>query len=234
MDKNKFLNYYYKFLNYSGNEKLICSLNRDRKINMFEYPIIISKYEGDVLYSISSKWFEDIKTEIYEQNEKDIKKYLNKFFYKRNTDVIIQTMLRMSKNTACDIDVSNVIELSENTKQQYFNSFEHSNNVVYKQEKWEKMKRYKYVNGIIIDDQFVSVGFVSDIIEGGANIVIQTKEKYRDNGYAKRIVEKISRQILEDNLLPIYWVNIENTYSLQLAKSLNFEEKAKEIVVKKL
>lgn len=89
-----------------------------------------------------------------------------------------------------------------------------------------------YINGIIKDNKIVSLGFVSNIDCGGANIVIQTVEGYRNNGYGKKIVEKISRDLLRDGVLPIYWVNEKNTCSIKLAESIGFKTEAMEIVAR--
>ena len=64
------------------------------------------------------------------------------------------------------------------------------------------------------------------------NIVIQTKEKYKNNGYGKTIVERISRDMENDQIIPIYWVDVKNKASFELARSLLFEIMAEEIVVK--
>ena len=230
MNENNFKEYYYKFLNFNEKERIICSNNRCKSINNFYYPVIISKFQDSTMYSIAPDYFEKLKEIIIE--EKDIKYNLFEFFQKHKMYFSIQDMYRMFKNNNSNTDISNVIELDNKYKEQYFNSFEHSNDIIYKQEKWEKIIKYQYLNGIIEDNKFVSVGFVSNIDENGANIVIQTKDKYRNRGYGKAIVEKISRDLLEDNIIPIYWVNKENKASIQLAESIGFKKEADEIVVK--
>lgn len=135
------------------------------------------------MYSIAPDYFEKLKEIIIE--EKDIKYNLFEFFQKHKMYFAIQDMYRMFKNNNSNIDISNVIELDNKYKEQYFNSFEHSNDIIYKQEKWEKIIKYKYLNGII-----------------------------------------------EDNIIPIYWVNKENKASIQLAESIGFKKEADEIVVK--
>ena len=66
----------------------------------------------------------------------------------------------------------------------------------------------------------------------GANIVIQTKEKYQNKGYGTAVVEKISNDLLENEIIPIYWVNKNNKESIKLANKVSFKVKASEIVVK--
>ena len=235
MCTDKFKNYYYNYIGYCENENIICTLNRERKVNDFYYPIIVSQYDNKKIYSITPKYFKEVAEKIKMQNfddEHSITKFLNEFFQNKNLDVSVQTMLRMSKNRMCDIDISKVVNINENYTTEYYNSFENFRSLEYKEKKWSKLKNLKYLNGIIEDNQIASLGFVSNIDYGGANIVIQTKEKYKNRGYGKSIVEKISRELLENNLIPIYWVNIKNDFSRKLADGIFFEEKAREIVVK--
>ncbi len=235
MCEDKFKNYYYDYIDYCENKNIICTLNRERKVNDFYYPVIVSKYDNKNIYSIAPKYFKEIAEKIEIQNfndEQSIIEFFKEFFQDKNLDVSIQIMLRMSKTRICDIDISKVININENYRDEYYNSFENFRNIEYKEEKWNKVKKLKYLNGIIEDDQIVSLGFVSNIDYSGANIVIQTKEKYKNRGYGKSIVEKISRDLLENRLIPIYWVNTKNDFSRKLADGIFFKEKAREIVVR--
>ncbi|MBQ2937836.1 MAG: GNAT family N-acetyltransferase [Clostridia bacterium] len=230
-----FKDYYYKYLNYNSSENIICSEDRETLINVFYYPVIVSLFNDKIIYSINSKYFREIKENIQKENLKnkeDIINFLNNFFKIKNKKVSIQEMFRMTKNEKFNIDISKVLNIDEKNKKEYFNSFEYCHDLEYKEMKWKKVKNYKYLNGIIEDNQFVSVGFVSNIDYNGANIVIQTKEKYKNNGYGKSIVEKISRDLLKDNIIPIYWVNVNNKSSIKLAENIKFEKKVTEIVVK--
>ncbi|MDO5557829.1 MAG: GNAT family N-acetyltransferase [Clostridia bacterium] len=236
MNDKKFQNYYYKYLEYKKMDSIIRSINREKKINNFYYPIIVSKINDTMIYSITPKYFKEVKKGLQKGNIKDLEEVKKKFelFFKANgISIEIQTMLRMSKNIEnFDMDISNVTEIKEKNKFEYFNSFNKIVDMEYKNSKWEKFKDYQYLNGIIKDNKFVSVGFVSNIDYNGANIVIQTKKEYQNRGYGKIIVEKISRDLLKDNIIPIYWVNVENIESNMLAKSLGFEEQAVELIVK--
>ena len=138
----------------------------------------------------------------------------------------------MTRKQDIDVDISKVMKIDENVKKEYFNSFEHHNDIEYKENKWKKIKKMKYIYGILENEEIASMGFVSNIDYNFANIVIQTKEKYQNKGYGKRIVKKISENLLDDEILPIYWVNTENKYSIKLAKSIGFNEETLEIVVR--
>lgn len=201
-------------------------------VNNFYYPVVISKFNNKEKIIIDSKYCKDL-SKLFKKN-KDKKDILKEYFDDRKIDINIQEMYRMKKDCFVDVNIENVVSFNENNKVAYFNAFEHTNDINYKQLKWEKMVKYKYIYGIIDDEKFVSIGFVSNIDENGANIVIETKEKYRRKGYGKAIVEKISRDLIRDNIVPIYWVNKENIASINLAKSLGFVKIADEIVVKEI
>ena len=232
---NEFEEYYYQYLDYNGNENIVCSKNRERKVNIFYYPIIISFYKNKIIYSISSNYYDELKEYMNNKAFKDRYEIINFFkdyFERKNEKILIQEMKRMIKNKKSDIDISRVVKIDEKYKKEYFNSFEKHSELEYKEKKWNIVNKYMYVSGVVKDNKIVSSGFVSNIDYNGANIVIQTKEKYRKNGYGKSVVEKISRDLLKEHKIPIYWVNIENKASIQLAKKLDFEELAKELVVK--
>ena len=233
-DCERFKDYYYKYLNFDGKENIVCSEERDKKVNIFYYPIIVSFYDNKVIYSISEKYYDDLKEILKNKdlkNEENIIFFLSKYFKKIGKDVDIQKMYRMTKKQDIDVDISKVVKIDENVKKEYFNSFEHHNDMKYKEEKWNKIKNMMYLNGVIENGRIVSLGFVSNIDYEAANIVVQTNEKYQNKGYGKNIVKKISRDLLDD-ILPIYWVNAENKPSIKLAKDIGFEEKSIEIVVK--
>ena len=100
------------------------------------------------------------------------------------------------------------------------------------EKKWKKISDFKYIYGIVRDNKIASLGFVSNIDYNAGNIVIQTKDYYQNRGYGKKIVEKISRSLLKHNIMPIYWVNIENKASIKLAEDIGFKKQCTEIVVK--
>ena len=231
----KFQNYYYRYLDFNGDENVVCSKNRDNKINIYHYPVIVAFYNNKIIYSISSKYYEELKSNLKKEdfkNYNDIIEFLKKYFNNKNENIAIQKMYRMVLMKEPDLEDSRVINVDEKIKTVYFNSFEHHNDLEYKENKWNKIKKLQYPKGIVEDKKIVSFGFVSNIDYSGANIVIQTKEKYQNKGYGKSIVKQISKDLLDNDILPIYWVNAENIPSIKLAKDIGFEKKSVEIVVK--
>lgn len=228
-----FESYYYKFLNYDGNNIFVKSINRDLTVNEYFYPVIIAFYKKNIIYSISNEYYDELTKYIMKENKNSkIDEILYNFFKMKNFKFSILRMKRMAKFKNNKIDFSEVVALSKDMKKQYFNSFESHNSNFYKEDKWKKIQTRKYLYLILKNDTFASLGFVSNIIENGANIVVQTREKYRNNGYAKKIVEKISRELIKDEIIPIYWVNINNPSSIKVATSLGFSEYSEELVVR--
>ena len=232
---NEFQNYYYKYLNYNKKDNIISSKQREKDINNFYYPIIVAMYDNKIIYSISSIYYLELKAIIKKEkpkNKEEIEGLFDKYFKSKNKKIKIQEMFRMTKKEKEYKEVSEVINIKEENKEEYFNSFDYHKEKNYKENKWKKIKKYKYLNGIIKDNKIVSLGFVSDIVHNGGNIVIETKGEYQNRGYGKAIVQKISNDLLNDGIIPIYWVNINNKPSINLAKKIGFEVNALEIVVK--
>ena len=53
-------------------------------------------------------------------------------------------------------------------------------------------------------------------------VIVNTNEKYRNLGYGKKVVAKTSNFVIDNGLLSIYFVNVKNQASINLAKSLEF------------
>lgn len=195
----------------------------------------MTMYNNKIIYSISPKYYPELKIIIENdnpRNKEEIKNVLNKYFKYKKEKINIQEMSRMTKNEKINVDTADVINIKEENKEEYFNSFDYHQEKIYKENKWKQIKRYKYLNGIVRDGKIVSLGFISNVDYNGANIVIQTKEKYQNKGYGTAIVEKISNDLLENEIIPIYWVNKNNKESIKLANKVGFKVKASKIVVK--
>ena len=230
---NNFVNYYFKYLNYDGNENFVCSKDRENCINVFYYPIIIAFYNNKIIYSISPTYYEDFKKKFKKENltnKDEIVEFLKKYF--KDGNISIQEMIRMTKTEKNNIDVSSVININEKNKDLYYNSFEYNRDLKYKEKKWKKISDFKYIYGIVRDNKIASLGFVSNIDYNAGNIVIQTKDYYQNRGYGKKIVEKISRSLLKHNIMPIYWVNIENKASIKLANIMEMNLPSKTCLLK--
>lgn len=229
----EFDKYYKSYLgiqNTSKNDFFI----RDNKfiVNDFTYSMIVSRYKNEIIYSTVADFYRKEENLFLNADLTFCDKNLNLSVNEKEKEYCFQRMRRMSKISECDVDTSEVKNVCEDLKKYFFESFLYNQNDSYKQKKWEKLNKNKYINCIVKDGKIVSLGFVSNIDYGGANIVIHTLEAYRNKGYGKSIVEKISKEVLLDGIMPIYWVNEENVFSIMLAESLGFITLAEEIVLK--
>ena len=237
MKYNAFLNLYYKYLEIKEDEKICLRKRKEIINNKYHYPIIISFIDDKVFFSLEKNYYDIFLNNIKiknitnkEENKNNIKLLFKNEIQKFN----IKEMYRLYKNEVKNnIDITKVINIKNEHKKEYYNSFSKSKNNEYKEKKWQELSRNFFLNGIIEDNKIVSMGYISNINYGMGNIIIQTVDKYQNKGYGKMIVEKISREALKNNILPIYWVENKNIFSIKLAKSLGFKKISDEIVVSK-
>lgn len=146
----------------------------------------------------------------------------------------VKEMYRMCKDTKLNISNNNAVILNNYTKQYFINTGKKANDINFKGKKWSQLKYIldsEMIYIVPIDNKIASMAFTSDIYNIGANIVVSTNKEYRKKGYGKSAVAALTNSILENQLLPIYFVNVNNEASINLAKSLQYEKMALEIVV---
>ena len=146
----------------------------------------------------------------------------------------VKEMYRMCKDTKLNISNNNAVILNNYTKQYFINTGKKANDINFKVKKWSQLKYIldsEMIYIVPIDNKIASMAFTSDIYNIGANIVVSTNKEYRKKGYGKSAVAALTNSILENQLLPIYFVNVNNEASINLAKSLQYEKMALEIVV---
>lgn len=146
----------------------------------------------------------------------------------------VKEMYRMCKDTKLNISNNNAVILNNYTKQYFINTEKKANDINFKEKKWSQLKYIldsEMIYIVPIDNKIASMAFTSDIYNIGANIVVSTNKEYRKKGYGKSAVAALTNSILENQLLPIYFVNVNNEASINLAKSLQYEKMALEIVV---
>ncbi|MBN1968876.1 MAG: GNAT family N-acetyltransferase [Candidatus Delongbacteria bacterium] len=81
--------------------------------------------------------------------------------------------------------------------------------------------------------KIVSSAFISDFIANGCNIVVNTNEFNRKNGYGKDVVSVCVSWCLENSLVPVYLVDERNETSVRLAKLVGLIIQNQEIVISK-
>lgn len=242
---SKFDEYYSAFLDMDNAVKInniwyIQSSKRDMPLNKeFFYPVILTKYNGEIYLSVSPKYYnvilnsiKDIDFSLLSNNE--IIYILQNIFSNILDEFEVKEMYRMCKYTKLDISNSNAVLLNNDTKQYFMNTGNKASDVSFKEKKWKELKYILDSEMIYVvpnDNKIATMAFTSDIYNKGANIVVSTSEENRRKGYGKMAVASLTNSILKKNLLPIYFVNVNNEASINLAKSLGYENMALEIVV---
>lgn len=213
---------------------------RDKPLNMeFFYPVVITNYNGKIYVSVSNKYYDIVvnsmkNINLYELSEEKIINILKRTFSNALENFEVKIMYKMHKNSLIDIEKNIAVPLNNDTKKYFMNTGKKSHDTLFKEEKWKQMN-YIIDNEMVFivpkNDKIVSMAYTSDIYGEGANIVVSTNEKYRNNGYGKDSVTNLTNPIIKKGLLPIYFVNKENNISIKLAKSLGYENMATEIVL---
>lgn len=189
--------------------------------------------------SISPKYYDVMVNSIKDINYatlsiNQIISFLKNIFSNILEDFEVKAMYRMCKDTKLNTSNSKAILLNDDTKHYFMNTGNKARDVSFKENKWEQLKSIVDTEMVYIvpaDNKIISMAFTSDIYNKGANIVVNTNEQYRRKGYGKMAVASLTNSILEKDFLPIYFVNVNNHASINLAKSLGYENMALEIVV---
>lgn len=79
-----------------------------------------------------------------------------------------------------------------------------------------------------------SRAFVSDVYAGGGNIVVFTSKEYRGQGYGLEVVKACIDWCLHRDILPIYYVEQENSASIALAEKAGFTRQCQEWIIQKI
>lgn len=189
--------------------------------------------------SVSPKYYDTIlkavkNSDFSTLSNKEIITMFKDIFSNISLNFEVKEMYRMYKEAKLDISNGNAVLLNDDTKQYFMNTGNKASDINFKEKKWSQLK-YIIDTGLIYivpnNYRIASMAYVSDVYNGGANIVVNTDEQFRRKGYAKMAVASLTNSILENNLLPIYFANVNNEGSINLAKSLEYENIALEIVV---
>lgn len=189
--------------------------------------------------SVSPKYYDTIlkavkNSDFSTLSNKEIITMFKDIFSNLSLNFEVKEMYRMYKDVKLNISNSNAVLLNDDTKQYFMNTGNKASDISFKEKKWSQLK-YIIDTGLIYivpnNYRIASMAYVSDVYNEGANIVVNTDEQFRRKGYAKMAVASLTNSILENNLLPIYFVNVNNEASINLAKSLEYENIALEIVV---
>ncbi len=237
-----FQDYYYQYLGIDKGEikngKTIFSSNqRNNPLNgQFVQYLISTHIDGRLVFSVAPQYYDDLLDFIKGQatgNVDEIIKILNIFFSNKLLSFNVRTMYRLIPSKYCDIwNVSNstAIKLTKEIfMDNLINIDEAEKTKTWERKKDEILQGRKFV--VLEGKKIVSACKVSDVDFGGGNIAVWTDLNYRNKGFGKAVVTEAAKWCINNNILPIYWVDSENTASINLAKSLGFEVRSQEIVI---
>lgn len=248
---------------FNKGKNVFISEYRDQPLNkQYYYPFIISDYYGILICSVSNEYF-DIAEAYFDGTEESINtivetlKQIDKSFRVRKMHRFSYNIDEESTltNNELDINLCSVRQISNNSTL-YSNEDAQNHSLEQLKAKpltHELIKNIK-LSGISIEDyikrnkekldskreyvvvkndKIASRAFISEIYEGGGNIVVFTNEEHRNNGYGKDVVKGCLGWCFNENILPIYLVEDGNKPSLNIPISLNFKKQAIEFIISK-
>lgn len=229
--------YYSKFLGIDKElllkgKRVFISEYRDKPLNKkYFYPFIISNYYGQLVCSVSKEYYH-IANKGFNGTEESINRILDEL-KQLDQSFRVRKMQRFSYNI--DKDNSILAEhiaiplTEESIKNIDLKGISHEDYI--KRNKEALDLELEYV--VTKDNKIVSRAFISDIYENGGNIVVFTKDEYRNNGYGKEVVKGCIKWCIKKDILPIYLVEDSNKPSLRIPLSLNFIKQADEFIISK-
>lgn len=207
----------------------------------FYYNLIITKFDSEKVISINpdfAKNFDNSElSKILSLNEDSTLKFLKQKFPEERQGFFIKKMLRFSMNIEefKEIKFPQKVELlNSKHKRQYLSRFNHLDPKI-QEMIWTNVLPLIGLKRSFIaasNHECFSVCQIGNIIDNGGNIGVGTPEKFRNKGYGKSTVTKAAKWCFEHNVIPIYLVDSVNIRSINLAKSLGFNLKSTEIVIR--
>ncbi len=241
--KNKYLRYYKKYFGVSKTHltdkmNVIFSSNRDEPISENHYfPHIFTEIEGNHICSTSKHTNVELIKNIEvgsDMNNEKLHILLKKTVLGDEGKYEIKTMYRMGylKNEIIGCQKKSLaISLTEKIVE-YQIEFESEELKI----KYLLRKKKLLTEGrqfvILLNNRIVAWSKISDIDYNAANIAVYTDYNFRGRGYATQLVEEATKWCLDNNKLPVYWVDKTNKASFKVAQKIGFEVLFEEIAVK--
>jgi RimJ/RimL family protein N-acetyltransferase len=250
MTKN-FATYYRGFLDIPsgtdlGNENIFCSEQRACPFaSDFKHYLVATSYFNDsIVFSVAPEFYQDFKNYIPESLPLELNRPLidlidNFFEAKIPSFYSLRTMCRFSflNNTPLPQLANQVRPLSSSHQDQeaYLHFISpRPRGSKFLDRLWAKKIPIVEEGRLFVcfqDGQILSYAEISDIDYQGANVVVETKSNYRNQGLGKAVVSRAIEWCRNNALIPIYWVEERNAASISLAISLGFKLESTEIVV---
>lgn len=229
--------YYSKFLGIekellSQGKRVFISEYRDKPLNKkYFYPLIISNCYGKLACSVSNKYV-DIAYKYFDGTEDSINRIVEDL-RKIDESFRVRKMHRFSYNieNACNILTNHIATplTQESIKSIKLTGISHEDYIKINKEALDSGVEHV----IIKDNRIASRAFISDIYVNAGNIVVFTKDEYRNNGYGKEVVKGCIEWCFKKDILPIYLVEESNKPSLNIPLALNFIKQADEFIISK-
>ena len=238
-----FQKFYNSFLGIDKNnsaEVISCERRNEPFCLVFKQLLIMTQIDNNKYYSIAPQFFLEFKNNYNPSNKAmnpdDYLLEIDNTFCNFMDRYSINKNYRLSypENYISKTKLSEkVVTLNDSNKELYFKLLG-KRGIKFKENQWSRLKQLieeeRYY--ILIDNnEIAAYSFLSNIDNGGANIVVVTLPKYRRKGYGKAVVTKSTEWCLKNELIPIYLVDQSNTASINLAKSLGFETMSEEIII---
>lgn len=227
--ENSYLNYLSSNkADFDSGKRIFSSKNREILLNeKYLYPVIVSNYFGEKIISVTPDYFEEIKN--IEKKTKNIDEIID-VFLKNHAEYQIRKMHRFVAEEKLEIKQ----EVKPLTKELVYKidfgkEFDHKKYFERKQKIIEEKRQFV----ILERDKIASMAFISEIVEGNANIVVVTLEGYRGKGYAGEVVKACVNWCIDRDVVPVYLVEDTNEASKKIPKKLGFKKLATEWIISK-
>ncbi len=224
MIKESYLTYYQKYLNHNTQTAVVSCEQRRRPLNEhYYYYVIATEIEGKEIYSVHPELYSSF---MRIKRQDSIQKTLEVFQLK-HPSLTLRHFYRMSLR-------KNMKMLNNEAKVFTKEDLENSIQSLTEEEKTLHRKRQqRYIeqkNKFIVkkDGQIAAIARITDVDHGGGNIAVYSNPEFRRKGYGQMVARKCIDWCADHNLIPIYLVDVDNTASVKLAKSLGFTCYSKE------
>lgn len=190
--------------------------NRNQPICKYYYHLLIkTEYDGQSILSVSPQYskYVSVLTDTsykFEIPDKKIEK---------------QKMIRMgilNNTNKCNL-MKDVIQIKD--KYLFSRTFGKNKPLSIIEQKWNQDRmliQSGRVFAMIKNDEIISYSTVSDIFFGAGNIFVWTKEQFHGKGYGTAVASKTTEWCLDNNIMPVYLVNIKNMPSTKIAYKIGY------------
>ncbi|MBI9015346.1 MAG: GNAT family N-acetyltransferase [Clostridiales bacterium] len=224
MSKESYLTYYLQYLNYNYHTSVVSCEQRRIPLNEhYYYYVIATEIEGKDIYSVHPELYNSF----IKIKQKDSIQETLEVFQLKHPSLTLRCFYRMSLGRYAK-KLNN--EAKVFTKDDLENGIQ---SLTEEEKKFHRIRQLRYIkqkNKFIVkkDNQIAAIARITDIDHGGGNIAVYSNPDFRCKGYGKMVVSKCIDWCADHDIIPIYLVDVDNTASVNLAKSLGFTCYSKE------